>query len=417
MVAELDGIVYRATGGAAKLFRARKPEILMDGPAGTGKTRAVLEYCQWVADSYPGARVLFVRKTRASMTESVLQIFEAKVLLQGAVVNGQTSRGQRQAYHYPNGSEIVCGGLDNVDRIMSTEYDVIALFEATEATENDWEKLLTRLRNGAVPFQQGLAECNPSFPGHWLKRRADEGRMTRIMSRHADNPSLTPAYLETLSRLTGHRRARLFLGQWVAAEGLIYDTFDEAVNVQPRHPLTWSGWKRFVIGIDEGYANPCAMHLYAMDGDDRLHAIAEWYKRGQLEAEVIKQAKRFCGDVRAFGRCAEVEAVVVDPSAAGLIAALNEAGLPVVEADNDVFGGIQTVQGMLAKRADGQPRFTCAPECKNMVAEFSSYMWADNKDGSKKDQPHKENDHALDELRYVANWIRAHSGSMEVVSL
>lgn len=403
---------YRAKGGAAKLFRCRASEVLMEGPAGTGKTRAVLEYCQWLADTYPGARILFVRKTRASMTESVLQIFESKVLVPGSVLNANAGRAQRQAYHYPNTSEIVCGGLDNVDRIMSTEYDVIALFEGTESTENDAEKLGTRLRNGKVPWQQLVVECNPSYPAHWLNKRAESGRMTRILSRHTDNPVLTKDYLDRLSRLTGHRRARLFLGLWAAAEGLVYEQWDAAKFLRDRK----AKWERAVISIDEGYANPASIGLWLIDNDGYPHREMECYRTGRLESQTVAEVGRFREWAkRKHG--VDLEAVIVDPSAAKLIAALEAEGFPVHGADNDVLPGIASVQERLTVDERGRPRMTVSPKCAAFKAEIESYQWAENRDGSRQDKPMKVNDHAMDETRYMSRYLDRTSGRLEVTVL
>lgn len=413
MAALAEPVTYRARGGCARLFRARAPEIVLEGPAGTGKTRALLEYCQYIADSFPGARVLFVRKTRASMTESVLQIFESKVLVSGAVLNASASRAQRQAYHFPNGSEIVCGGLDNVDRIMSAEYDVIALFEATEATENDWEKLLTRLRNNALPFQQGICDCNPSWPAHWINTRATRGQMVRILSRHTDNPTLTADYLKRLSQLSGHRRARLFLGQWAAAEGMIFDRWDEAVFVRER-PGT--KWERAIVAIDEGYSNPCAVGFWLIDGDGYPHLADEWYRAGELEANVVRQAARYSEFAQRKFKLS-LEAVIVDPSAAKLIAALAAAGLPVTRADNDVLPGIASVQDRLTLDDRGRPKLTVSPRAASFRSEIASYIWQTNRDGTKRDAPVKVNDHAMDETRYMSRYLDSTSGGLDAFSV
>ena len=67
---------------------------------------------------------------------------------------------------------------------MSTEYDMIYVQEATELTEDDWEALTTRLRNGRAPIQQLIADCNPAEPTHWLKARCDSGQ-TRMLNTQA----------------------------------------------------------------------------------------------------------------------------------------------------------------------------------------------------------------------------------------
>ena len=178
---------YCPHGGADMLWRCRSPEILYDGPAGTGKTRAVLEKANLAAMKYEGARILICRKTRASMTQSVLVTFEDKVCPRWPWVTN-VQRSHRQSYRYPNGSEIVIAGLDKPGTALSTEYDMILVHQAEEVTQDDWEVLTSRNRNYVMPYQQTIAECNPGPPKHWLKRRADDKKMRRIFSRHTDNP-------------------------------------------------------------------------------------------------------------------------------------------------------------------------------------------------------------------------------------
>ena len=383
---------YIPYGGARKVWQCKDREILLDGPAGTGKSRAVLEKAFLVALKYPESRILLVRKSRASMTESVLVTLERDVIPRGWPCKSGVRRQFRSAYAMPNGSTLVIGGLDNPDRLMSTEYDMICLFEATEATEDDWEKMLTRLRNNKVPYQQAIADCNPSYPKHWLKVRADANKMTRILSRHEDNPTVTPEYLENLANLSGHRRDRLYKGNWAAAEGMIYDRWDEAVFVGTRSP---DEIKRWIIAIDEGYTNPCSMHVYGLDGDGRMYAAEEWVKEGQLESQVVEQAKKYAEQYN-------IETVIVDPSAKKLIAAIREAGLVVRGANNDVFGGIQTCQEALTVAGDGLPRLLVHPKCTNWIDEIGSYQWQENRSGEKQDKPVKKNDHSMDEFRYAA---------------
>lgn len=401
---------YTPYGGARSLWSCKAREILFDGPAGTGKTRASVEKAVLQAMKYDGCRILFVRKTRASLTESVLVTLEEHVLPTSSSIKSGQKRSHRQSYSFPNGSVIVTGGLDNPDRLMSTEYDAIYLFEATEATVDDWEKLLTRLRNGVMPYQQAIADCNPSHPKHWLKTRSDAGQMKRIMSRHQDNPKVTEDYLASLAALTGHRRDRLFKGKWVAAEGLIYDMWDEAVYVGL--PEDDFEAVRAVVGVDEGYTNPCSKHLYLIDNDGRVLMYKEDYKTNQLEKDVVEWVK-----IQYDAYESIFETVVVDPSAAKLIASLRDSGIPVIEANNAVYDGIKTCQERLIIAGDGKPRFYVDPSCTSFIEEIGGYAWKENRDGSYEDKPVKTNDHAMDEWRYVSMYLAETDGSFEAFSL
>ncbi len=160
--------------------------MLLAGPAGTGKSRAALEKLNLLALKYPGFRGLVVRKTRESLLQSALVTFETDVLLpsQARYFSGKGE------WRYRNGSVIVTGGLDKVTKIMSSEYDVIYVQEATEISEDEWEHLTTRLRRTTTPYQQIMGCANPAGPNHWLKKRAEAGRLTLLSSAHEDNPLL-----------------------------------------------------------------------------------------------------------------------------------------------------------------------------------------------------------------------------------
>ena len=152
---------YQPRGRAEELLYCKAPEVLLSGPAGTGKSRANLEKLHLCCQKYPGMRGLIVRKTRESCTESALVTFEEKVVPRNhPILQSGGQRKMRQAYQYPNGSTIVVGGMDKPSKTLSTEFDIIYVQEAIELTENDWEMLTRPLRNGVVPYQQIIADNN-----------------------------------------------------------------------------------------------------------------------------------------------------------------------------------------------------------------------------------------------------------------
>jgi len=216
----------------------------MDGPAGTGKTLAALWYMHLLAANNPGFIGLFVRKTQASLSASALSSFRRHVLpvesFGAKFFSG--NKEEPASYRYPNGSRIVVGGMDQDSKIMSTEYDVVYVNEATDITEQNWEAITTRLRAGTLPYQQLLGDCNPQAPTHWLNQRANTEKTTRFLSRHEDNPRYFTAngtmtadgesYIKgVLDQLTGVRYQRLRLGKWVASEGQVYDAWRDDMHL------------------------------------------------------------------------------------------------------------------------------------------------------------------------------------------
>lgn len=393
-----DGKPYEPSGGARELFRCRAKEILIEGPANTGKTRAVLEKAHIAAEKYPGARILFVRATRTSMTQSVLVTYEEKVLPVGHPAKSGARRSHRESYHYPNGSEVVCGGLDNADRLMSTEYDLICLFEATEAVEDDVEKLTTRLRNKVMPYQQLICDCNPAGPLHWLNLRAGRGRMVRILSRHEDNPTVDADYLERLRSLSGALRSRLYEGRWVAADGLVYENFTRERNVG-RISVPPA---RVLIGVDDGYTEPfCALRI-ELDPDNRAYIAAEVYQTKMVEPEKVAA-------IRSLIRGTDPDPIIVyDSAAASLGAALVQAGLDAVPCEkgpDSIINGCHKVRQRFELDGTGQPRLIVDPGCVNFLKEIDTYEWSKRQDGSQKDKPIDQFNHAMDAARYAIAYI------------
>lgn len=401
---------YAPRGGAVKLFFARETEVLMDGPAGTGKTRAILEKVHALLIKYPKSRIIGVRKTRKSMTESVLVTFEDEVVPEGSPILNGPSRQMRHSYKYPNGSEFVIGGMDDAAKIMSSQYDVIAVFEATELTEDDYEKLLTRMRNARIPYQQLLADCNPAGPAHWLNQRCISGKCRRIKSRHKDNPSVTPQYLEILSNLTGVRRKRLFLGIWAAQEGLVYEDFSD-IHLIDKMPKGWRHWRKFRT-IDFGFTNPFVCQWWAIDPDGRLYLYREIYMTQTIVEDHAKEIKRLSkGDENLLG-------VAVCDHDAEDRATLERHGVRTAPAYKNISRGIQAVQARLRKAGDGKPRIfflrtalvTPDPylveqkQPLSTIEEFGEYIWPpdpDKKNKSKKEVPMDLYNHGMDSMRYA----------------
>ena len=201
-------IDFQSCGANREILSCRDLEVLAEGPAGTGKTLTILNKLVIAAMKYSGMRAAIVRKTRTSMTQTVLQTLEKKVLPPNVKLHTT-----RQSYTFPNGSEIVIGGMDKPDKILSSEYDMIFPNEATELSIVDYETLLTRLRHGVMPYQQIIPDCNPGPKTHWLNERAQTSQMTRIKTTHKDNPHLwnghswTEAGVQYLSILKNNQRS------------------------------------------------------------------------------------------------------------------------------------------------------------------------------------------------------------------
>ena len=415
---------YAARGAAAELWRARAGELVLSGPAGTGKSRACLEKLHFCALKYRGMRGLIIRKTRESLSEAALVTFEDKVLPEGSPLTEGARRNFRQAYHYANGSTIVVGGLDKPGKIMSTEYDLIYVQEATELDLGAWLALTTRLRNNVMPYQQLIADCNPDAPTHWLWLRTQSGALAMLHSRHEDNPRLWRDgdwtaegrdYLATLDRLgalnpetgkvEGTEYARLRLGQWVQATGLVYDVWRDPGNVTEAAdyiadggPVLWSvddgytGQYDTASGMYTANSHPRVFGLYQLRDDGTICRFAEDYAVGLLSEQHIAR-------VIDLGY-PEPDYAVVDSAAAELRGRLRALGIGTYGGTHSVAEGIKELRRRLAPDANGVRTFLVHPRCRQFRAEIASYRY------DEAGRPVKAFDHGPDEARMVCWKLR-----------
>lgn len=411
-------LIYEPFGAARELFFARDPEVVLDGPAGTGKSRSLLEKLNALAIKYPGMRALMVRKTRASLTDTTLVTWEEHVKPACDTENQQ--RKVRSSYRYPNRSEIVVGGMDKMIKIMSSEYDVIAAFEATEFFEEDWEAFTTRLRNGVMPYQQLLADCNPGPPTHWLNQRMLRGMTRRIICRHEDNPRLFTRdgtltkygedYISKLDNLTGVRYQRLRKGQWVAAEGMVYSSWDDKLNLVD-HFNPPDEWRRIRV-IDFGYTNPFTCQWWAIDPDGRMYLYREIYMTQRLVEDHARQIKE-------FSEGETYEATITDHDAEDRATLEKHLGDETIAAYKAVSPGIQAVEARIRPAADGKPRLfymrdTLVETDQNLIErkkpastyeELPGYVYPTSRGKTEKEAPVKENDHGMDTKRYAVAYV------------
>lgn len=236
--------------------------------------------------------------------------------------------------------------------------------------------------------------CNPESPAHWFYQewvlKAEEKNALRLQFTMADNPGLSD---EVRSRYAntfqGAFYRRFVLGEWVAAEGLVYDFFDESfVRQVPEGPF-----EEWYVSCDYGTSNPTSMGLWGRK-DGIWYRVSEYYYDGRA-ARRQKTDEEYADDLARLVGDRPVRAVVADPSAASFCETLRRRGWRVKKADNQVVSGIRLTARLLKSG-----KLVICRGCDDAVREFGLYRWDDRAAGQ--DQVRKEHDHAMDEIRYFA---------------
>jgi phage terminase large subunit len=238
-------------------------------------------------------------------------------------------------------------------------------------------------------------------------------------SLHQDNPylfdrdgkptSMGVDYLETLQGLTGIRRDRYLHGKWVAAEGLVYDGWDESIHVIDRSRVPEGCWD--LHSVDWGFQNALVWQVWAVDHDNRMYLRHEVSRKHWLVEDFARHVREWC-DVHGWP-----QAIVTDHDAEDRATFERHARMPTIAARKAVGPGVQAVQNRLRKDATGRPGLFVVRDAltgrdpvaearrtpRGVLAEITGYVWSTERgvDGIPREAPLKANDHSMDAKRYA----------------
>lgn len=289
------------------------------------------------------------------------------------------------------GEKCYCLGAEKVSQVSKIRGASIKYCYGDEVA--DWSEEVFTLLKSRLDKEYSCFDgtFNPQYPDHWLKKfldsNADIFSQTYTID---DNPFLPESFKENLKKEYEGTvyYDRYILGLWVRAEGLVYPMFGDDCITQ-EIPDTGD----YYISIDYGTLNPFSAGLWCV-GKRSAVRIAEIYYSGR-ETRAQKTDEEYCDMVERLAGEKTIRAVVVDPSAASFIEALRRRGrFKVRHADNDVMNGIRTVSDFLRNG-----KIKIHESCENTIREFGLYRWDEK---SEVDRVVKENDHAMDEVRYMA---------------
>lgn len=365
---------------------------ILEGSVRSGKTWiSLVVWAFWVATMPKEGSYLMAAKTLTSLKRNVLELLVRLVGEKNFSYSLTKKEGRlfgRQVLFEGAGDARAEGKIRGMT-LTGAYCDELSLFD-----EDFFAMLLSRL---SAPGAKLFATTNPDSPNHWLKKRyldrAEELDLLAVRFLLEDNVFLSHEYIESLkNEYAGVFYERYILGRWVNAEGLVYPMFDER-----RHVVTpYEAKGRYYISVDYGTVNPCSMGLWRVGGGKAVRVDEYYYdsrerRRQKTDEEYYEALERLAG-----GRT--IQYVVVDPSAASFIETIRRHGrLHVKKAQNSVCDGIRMVATLL-----GAGKLEFFDVCRGAIREFGLYCWDE---GSGEDRVIKENDHAMDEIRYFCSTV------------
>lgn len=377
--------------------------IICDGAVRSGKTLCLgISFVCWAFSRFSEASFAICGKTIRGVRRNLLNDLFPLLRSLGFRVEEKVSqnlllisRGGRENRFY------LFGGRDegSAALIQGMTLSGVLLDEAALMPQSFVEQALARC---SVSGAKLWFSCNPEYPGHWFYREWIEKREEKnILYLHFtmdDNPSLSKEVKERYEKMfSGVFYQRFVEGKWVAAQGLVYPYAEKLLCETPRGP-----WEDWAASCDYGTVNPASFGLWGRMGGV-WYRVDEYYYASRVtgeqrtDEEHYRALEQLCGD-------RPVRRVTVDPSAASFLQVIGRHGrFAAIPAKNDVLDGIRQVGAALK-----EGRIRICRNCVDTAREFSLYRWAD---GLSRDAPVKENDHAMDDIRYFVSTLLEEGGS------
>ena len=370
--------------------------LICDGAVRSGKTSIMMvAFIDWAMREFSGQRFGICGKTVDSATKNIIVPY----ISMSYAKERYTIRWRRsdKLLEVKRGSVVnwfeVFGGKDESSfmLIQGRTLAGVLLDEVALMPESFVNQALARC---SVDGARMWFSCNPDNPNHWFYvnwiKRCSERNALYLHFTMPDNPSLSEKTLARYEAMyTGVFYRRYIMGEWCLAEGLVYD-FSEA-NITDEIPE----FADYYISIDYGTLNPFSCGLWAVNGN-KAERIKEYYYDGRANYKQLTD-EEYCDAVERLTDGYEIKRAVIDPSAASFITALKRRGFRVQQADNAVLDGIRRTAVYLK---NGNIKIHRC--CTDAIREFGLYRWDDTKT---EDAVVKDNDHAMDDIRYFCNSV------------
>ena len=373
--------------------------IICDGAVRSGKTLCMsISFIAWAFSAFDGTAFAICGKTVTSLKRNVITPLLPVLRELGFECTEKVSKNLIEiSFDGRANSFYLFGGKDesSASLIQGMTLGGVLLDEVALMPRSFVEQALARC---SVEGSKFWFNCNPDNPLHWFHeewiKKSEEKNCLYLHFLMQDNPSLTRQIMERYRSLySGSFYERFVEGKWVAVQGLVYPFFCESRNVCE---VPGGEFERYCISCDYGTVNPASFGLWGKQ-NGIWYRIDEYYHDSRLLGEQKTDEEHYSALEKLAGD-REIDSVTVDPSAASFIECISRHGrYHVRPAKNDVLTGIRRVGDALKSK-----KIMISKDCTDCLREFALYCWNEKTGG---DVPVKENDHAMDDLRYFVSMV------------
>jgi len=342
-----------------------------------GKDRKIC----YIAPTYQQARDIAWKELKKNCDPIKKDINESRLEITIQTIDGGTST-------------IFLRGWESIETLRGQSFDFIVIDEIAMMRNFwlNWQEVIRPTltdRKGDVLFISTPKGFNHFYDLFNLEAEDEDYKSFHFSS--YDNPFLPKEEIDKAKKeLTEDRFAQEYMADFRKTEGLVYKEFS-----RDKHLFEEAGFDgedfvpvKTIVGVDFGFHNPCAVLTIKKDKDGVFWVMDEWYERERTDAQIAD----YVAGLRA-------NEVYPDPESASGIEELRRRSInvrDVIKNKDSIRNGINAVREMFKSN-----RLFISQSCKNLIWELETYSYPDKKpDRNEEENPIKENDHALDALRY-----------------
>lgn len=372
------------------LMRCNHRWNVKTGATGSGKT--FVDYSAVIPKRIMSCRgeglIVLIGNTRGTLERNILDPMRE---MWGKTLVGEISNKNTVNLFGKKCYAIGADKKSQVAKIQGSTIEYVYGDEITTWSQEVFQMLKSRLRCEHSVFD---GTCNPDSQLHWFKTFLDSDADIYQQSYTIDDGCLPEHVVTELKKEYAGTvyYARYILGQWQRAEGLVYPQFNLEKHVTTEEPENGV----YYISVDYGTMNPFSAGLWCIH-DGMATRVKEWYYNGRKLQRQKTDEEYYDAIVRLAGEH-KIQAIVIDPSAASFITTIQSHHIfRAQKADNAVLDGIRTTSRLI-----NAGRIQIHDSCKDIQREFGNYSWDDSKT---EDTVIKEEDHAMDDMRYFCMTI------------
>ena len=346
--------------------------VVAQGGSRSGKTFNILIYWVYKLLQEQNKTLSIVRKTLPSLKNSVLkdliQVLEMFEMY-------DPSKLHKQEGYYELGSNIINWmSVDEPQKIRGVKRDYLYCNESNELKIEDWNQLIFRTADKII------CDLNPSELSSWVYDLQDRDDCYYFKTTWRDNPFVDKNIIKELESLKekDENLYRIYnMGEKGLATQLVFTKYNTIEHIP-------EGLKLLGRGMDFGYNSPTALVEVYKD-EDNLYFKELLYVKGMTMPDIVHKLDGLGID--------KTDTIWCDSASPQNIEDLKRNrwnAKPVNK--KSILHGIDLIR---------RHHIFIEGSSKNIISEFGSYRFKEDKDGNLLDTPEDDNNHTIDSIRYV----------------